>query len=347
MTVNQTHNSLLKDLHVGKGFKKESLAWKLLFLIFVGLCGLFMGFSRATQTSFLSRAKNFIQGTVSNVHCPGNMKNLTEDLEVHYPRPNSFERQECVCTPVHYFVILSMQRSGSGWFETLLNNHPNISSHGEIFAGRERHKNLSIVLRKLDEVYNLDYRSSAIKQECTSAVGFKWMLNQGLMEYHREMASYFEERGVSVIFLLRRNLLRRLVSILANAYDREMKLLNGTHKSHVHSRQEADTLATFKPIINYEVLPTSFRRILEVTHNALTYFNNTRHIVIYYEDLVKNKERMDQVEKFLGVSPIRLESQQVKIHTRPLSEQIQNWGLVYKALKGTEFEEFLTQTDYT
>ena len=83
-----------------------------------------------------------------------------------------------MCTPVHYFVILSMQRSGSGWFETLLNNHPNISSHGEIFTGREKHKNLSTILTKLDDVYNLDYRSSAIKDECTAAVGFKWMLNQ-------------------------------------------------------------------------------------------------------------------------------------------------------------------------
>jgi len=27
-------------------------------------------------------------------------------------------------------------------------------------------------------VYNLDWNSSASKNECTAAVGFKWMLNQ-------------------------------------------------------------------------------------------------------------------------------------------------------------------------
>lgn len=353
MTVNQArtsstepHNSLLKDFQGGKGLKKESLVWKLLFLVFVSLCGLFLVFVRTSQTSFLSKAKYFIRGSVLSVQCPSNVGNLTEGFKVHYPQPNTFHRQRCVCTPVHYFAILSMQRSGSGWFETLLNNHPNISSHGEIFAGRGNHKSLPIILRKLNEVYSLDYKSSAVTEDCTSAVGFKWMLNQGAMEYHKEMASYFKGRGVSVIFLRRRNLLRRLVSILANAYDREMKLLNGVHKSHVHTREEADILATFKPVINYEVLSTSFRRILEVTENALEYYNDTRHTVVYYEDLLRNKEKLDQVQRFLGVPPISLKSRQVKIHTKSLSEQIQNWDMVYKALQGTEFEGFTTQTDY-
>lgn len=87
-------------------------------------------------------------------------------------------REECGCTPVHYFAILSMQRSGSGWFETLLNNHPNISSHGEIFAVPSRRENFSTIVETLDTIYNLDWLNSASKNECTSAVGLKWMLNQ-------------------------------------------------------------------------------------------------------------------------------------------------------------------------
>lgn len=58
------------------------------------------------------------------------------------------------------------------------------------------------------------------------------------MDYHREIANYVNWKGVSLVFLFRRNLLRRLVSELANAYDRSAKLLNGTHKSHVHSKEE-------------------------------------------------------------------------------------------------------------
>lgn len=58
------------------------------------------------------------------------------------------------------------------------------------------------------------------------------------MEYHEEIAHYFKRRGVSAIFLFRRNLLHRMISVLGNNYDRDVKLLNGTHKSHTHSAEE-------------------------------------------------------------------------------------------------------------
>lgn len=37
---------------------------------------------------------------------------------------------------------------------------------------------MSRITRTLDTVYNLDWQSSASKNECTAAMGFKWMLNQ-------------------------------------------------------------------------------------------------------------------------------------------------------------------------
>jgi 16S rRNA G1207 methylase RsmC len=89
-----------------------------------------------------------------------------------------FVRKECACTAVRLFAILSMQRSGSGWFETLLNSHKNISSNGEIFSVKERRSNITSITKTLDKLYNLDWYSSAAKNECTAAVGLKWMLNQ-------------------------------------------------------------------------------------------------------------------------------------------------------------------------
>lgn len=58
------------------------------------------------------------------------------------------------------------------------------------------------------------------------------------MEFKQEIADYLRERSVSAIFLFRRNILRRYVSILANSFDRAAKLLNGTHRAHVHSQEE-------------------------------------------------------------------------------------------------------------
>lgn len=89
-----------------------------------------------------------------------------------------YHRAECSCNPVRFFVIVSMQRSGSGWFETLLNSHPNISSNGEIFNRVDRRENISSIVQTLDKLYDLDWLTSAAKNECTAAFGFKWMLNQ-------------------------------------------------------------------------------------------------------------------------------------------------------------------------
>lgn len=169
---------------------------------------------------------------------------------------------------------------------------------------------------------------------------------QGLMQHHEQIAEYFRIHGVSLIFLFRRNLLRRMVSVLANEYDRNAKLLNGTHKSHVHSPKEvsifllcacvlvwvwmfmvehlhegfivmqdaqvswciilletvkdnyvtgfwlcfqAEILAKYKPTINSTLLIAQLKQVNETTTKALEYFKSTRHIILYYEDIVKNR----------------------------------------------------------
>lgn len=65
-----------------------------------------------------------------------------------------------------------------------------------------------------------------------------FMMCQGVMDHHKEILDYFKLKHVSIIFLFRRNILRRLISLLANDYDRYAKQLNGIHKSHVHSTEE-------------------------------------------------------------------------------------------------------------
>ncbi|CAI5521811.1 unnamed protein product [Closterium sp. Naga37s-1] len=228
-----------------------------------------------------------------------------------------------------------MQRSGSGWFETFLNSHQNISSHGEIFIVRPRRENASAVAETLDRVYNLDWSNSAAKNSCTSAVGFKWMLNQGAMEFSSDVAEYFKKHHVSVILLIRKNVLRRLISILANAYDRKTQLV-GVHKSHTHSKEEAEKLATFRPNVNAKHLEGNLQRVQEMVDDALRAFNGTRRMLVYYEDVVKNKTILENVQRFLGVPAQELTSKQVKIHTRPLRESIENYDAVAAKLKGTD-----------
>lgn len=333
-----------KDTLVVKAPKKAHIALKMFMLATVTICGIYICSVCIKQTRMQSTPR-MLKFEIIKPPCKNSSVSHQEIPYLHYPSPVTYSREECACTPVHFFSIVSMQRSGSGWFETLLNSHVNISSNGEIFSPKERRTNISTVIRALDKVYNLDWFSSASKNECTAAVGFKWMLNQGLMANCIKVVQYFRERSVSVIFLFRRNLLRRLVSQLANDHDRVRKQLNGTHKAHVHSENEANILAMYKPRINTSELISNLKNAEKFARNALEHFNNIRYIVLYYEDLLQNSTKMMDVLEFLRVPQRKLVSRHVKIHTRPLPNLIENWDEIYTSLKGSEYESFL-KADY-
>ncbi|KAF1886144.1 hypothetical protein Lal_00045373 [Lupinus albus] len=324
-----------------KSIKKSSLTLRLVLFFMAAACGIYICLISLEQPKVRTNTR-LLELRIVNQSC--HFPYGVEEWEVpylQYPHPKTFSREECACNPVRFFSILTMQRSGSGWFETFLNSHINISSNGEIFSVPKRRENVSTILNTMDKVYNLDWFTSASKNECNAAVGFKWMLNQGLMEHHKEIVEYFKHRRVSAIFLFRRNLLRRMVSVLANSFDKDTKPLNGTHKSHTHSSLEAEILAKYRPRINTTSLIPELRRAEETSAKAIEYFKNTHHIVLYYEDLDKNRTKLKEVQEFLRVPYRDLYSHQVKIHTAPLSKQIENWNEVQKALEGTPYQSFL------
>lgn len=328
-----------------KSPKKSSLLLRMIVLTLTMICGLYICSVCLKQIRSSSRVDEILNIEVVERICEAPQMEAWEKPFIHFPKPKTFNRAECSCNPVRNFAILSTQRSGSGWFETLLNSHVNISSNGEIFSVKVRKSNVSMILQTLDKIYNLDWLTSASKNECTAAVGLKWMLNQGLVQNHDNITEYFKRNGVSLIFLFRRNLLRRLVSIQANAYDQNAKLLNGTHKSHVHSPLEAEILARYKPVINTTLLISSLKQSEDLASKALQYFNSTRHILLYYEDVVKNQSKLFEVQDFLKVPRMELKSRQVKIHKGPLSQQVENWDDVKKTLNGTAYESFLADYD--
>ncbi|KAK4724385.1 hypothetical protein R3W88_027164 [Solanum pinnatisectum] len=333
-----------KDSFIIKPPKASPMMLRMVVLIFAMVCGVYICSIGLKQIGVHS------SGRIVSVHvvekpCEATDIEPSEKPYVHFPKPKTFSREECACNPVRNFAILSTQRSGSGWFETLLNSHMNISSNGEIFSVKVRKSNVSTILDTLDKLYNLDFFTSASKNECTAAVGLKWMLNQGLMQNHEQIVEYFKTRGVSAIFLFRRNLLRRMISMLANSYDQSAKLVNGTHKSHVHSPKEAEMLASYKPTINTTLLIPNLKQVDNMAIKAVQYFNSTRHIILFYEDIIKNQTILNDVQDFLKVPRRDLHSRQVKIHKGTLSSQVENWVDVEKTLKGTPYESFL-RADY-
>ncbi|XP_024970956.1 uncharacterized protein LOC112509959 [Cynara cardunculus var. scolymus] len=334
----------IKDMLIIRAPVKNYLVLRICLVAFVMVCGVFMCSIGLKQISNFTKAGYIDTKMVAR---PCEMPNIEkwERSYVHFPKPATFNRAECACNPVRYFVISSTQRSGSGWFETLLNSHTNVSSNGEIFSVKPRRSNMSTIVDTLDKIYDLDWLTSASKNECTAAVGLKWMLNQGFLQNHEAITEYFKTKGVSVIFLFRRNLLRRRISILANAYDQSAKPLNGKHKSHVHSPDEAKILASYRPSINTTLLIPELKQADNMVKQALDYFNSTRHIILYYEDIIKNRSVLNDVQDFLRIPRMKLKSRQVKIHKGPLHEQVENWSDIQKVLNGTPYESFLHE-DY-
>ncbi|KAG6663179.1 hypothetical protein I3843_02G005300 [Carya illinoinensis] len=329
-----------KDTLMLKPPKKSPLLSRMVILVFAVVFGVYIYTICLKRISTHTKTK-FLNIQVIERPCRENGIELAEIPYMHYPKPETFSRAECEGNPVQFFAILSMQRSGSGWFETLLNSHVNVSSNGEIFSVKDRRKNISSIVQTLDKVYNLDWFTSASKNQCSAAVGFKWMLNQGLMEHRKEIAEYFNHKGISAIFLLRRNLLRQMVSMLANSYDRYAKLLNGTHKSHVHTHEEAHILSKYKPFLNSTSLIAELKDMEVTRAKVLESFNHTRHIILYYEDLIMNRIKLEDVQEFLKLPHMKLTSRQIKIHKGPLSDHINNWEEINKTLTGTAYESFL------
>ncbi|KAL6514262.1 hypothetical protein OROHE_019249 [Orobanche hederae] len=107
----------------------------------------------------------------------------------------------------------------------------------------------------------------------------------------------------------------------------------------------AEILAGYKPTINTTLLIWNLMQVEDLVNKSLEYFKSTRHIILYYEDLIKNRTKLVDVQNFLKLPLQELNSRQVKIHKGSLSLQVENWGDIEKTLKGTRYESFLSE-DY-
>ncbi|KAF5958222.1 hypothetical protein HYC85_005447 [Camellia sinensis] len=273
-----------KDTLIIKTPKKSPVLLRLIVLVITMVCGVYIC-SICVKQSETHTETEFANIEVIERPCCEYGIDKSQIPYLHYPKPKTFNRAECACNPVRFFVIISMQRSGSGWFETLLNSHINVSSNGEIFLVNNRWDNISSIVENLDRVYNLDWFTSASKNHCSAAVGFKWMLNQ------------------------------------------------------------AETLSKYKPTINSTSLNRDLKEMEVTATKALEYFHSTWHMVLYYEDLIRNRTKLVEVQEFLRLPVMNLTSRQVKIHKGPLSEHIKNWDDVNNTLRGTAYETFL-RADY-
>lgn len=161
-----------------------------------------------------------------------------------------------------FFVVVSIQRTGSTWLTMELNSHPCIASAGELFmdakayraAGTTRQTTWSWTeaarFEYLESLVNGNMRlenplSVSVPKQQTKwrdrcvdrqdqggsagieaeACGFKWMLSQGVdLAWDAWFGNVAERHGIRLVFLKRENLLRNFLSW----YDKERHaMLNG------------------------------------------------------------------------------------------------------------------------
>lgn len=92
-------------------------------------------------------------------------------------------------------------------------------------------------------------------------------------------------QSISVFFLIS---LRKFLVNLKYTKKTSRRLLKGRSQLVIEMFQ-ADILAKYKPVINATLLIHNLRQVEETTAKALEYFKSTRHIVLYYEDVVRNR----------------------------------------------------------
>jgi hypothetical protein len=221
------------------------------------------------------------------------------------------------------FVILCLGRTGSTHLVSLLDSHPEIRCFGELFTYQEG---------TLDEAYvtssasdPLDYVTHLTAPLTETAVGFKLPLSS--IRAHPDALGLLEPPDLRMVRLRRLNLLALFVS---------RRLLNRTRVPQSTRGDYGDTTVVLDPKQCLAVLRRTeeHERYLDGLAEGKPVFDIT------YEDLAAGRG-LDDVQSFLGVEPLMLQSRFKRLRSRPLSETIENWSEVESALRGSRYERFL------
>lgn len=220
------------------------------------------------------------------------------------------------------FVLISRARSGSNLLMTLLDSHPQIKMHGEVF-------------KRVQGLNSIDIWNSVFSKK-NKVIGFKLFYYHPIDENDKKCWEYIhKDQSVRIIHLIRKNYLRTYVSrkiadktnlwssIDKNAINFEIKKVKIEIPDLLKSFKETD--------IN-----------IEQTNN---FYSNHEKLIVFYEDLVEDRNSiMDKCFNFLNVKSISSHSDLKKQNPEKLDHLIVNYHEVYDALIDTKYE-FMLEND--
>jgi LPS sulfotransferase NodH len=240
------------------------------------------------------------------------------------------------------FTIFSGARSGSSLFCNLLNSHPEILCHSELFNLKKIYysqnisNNLGInTVEERDR--NVELFLAKVWQQTlnSNAVGFKILCNQN----PSAASLVIKDKTVRKILLVRRNQIKSYVSMLIALKTNEWYL--SKNKSQGKENQQLSVKVNVEGLHNWiKKHNKCYESIRQQLRNS-----NQSFLEISYEDLVgpKNELVKSSVLQFIGVSaqPHILQTTLKKQNSENLVDLVSNFGELEEKLRGTELAPLL------
>jgi LPS sulfotransferase NodH len=241
------------------------------------------------------------------------------------------------------FVILNAPRTGSNMLCTILNSHPEILCHHEIFnphvVGLARHlQNSSFTIGTLEEREDdpLEFLGrvwrASLGHPC---VGFKlcWRQNETIFR------AVLEDSRIRKIVLRRRNRVKAFVSLLLARKTGQWVVYEPTDLLHSDTRVRVEISELQETIAFNE----EYYREIEETLTA----SRQSFLKISYEELF-SQEHQQRLLNFLQVSAhpkAVLREGTIKLNSRQVQNLITNFDELRLALRGSDLEAELHSLD--
>ncbi|MBE9126705.1 MULTISPECIES: Stf0 family sulfotransferase [unclassified Coleofasciculus] len=228
--------------------------------------------------------------------------------------------------PTNKFVIFCQGRTGSTLLYSLLNSHPKIHCDDEILENRV-----------LFPVLYVEGRCAKIKQP---VYGFRVKIYQLINNQGKNPEAFLfnlHKNGWKIIYLKRKNILRQAVSRMLANRKNQWHLTSQDKKNKTPSKAYIDCDELIKQIQDGEMY-------LEKEKEVLDNLNLPYITILYEDDLLKtekHQETLNRIFDYLGLSSIPVKTQLVRTTSDQLSDFIENYEEVVKAVRQTNYAEFL------
>jgi LPS sulfotransferase NodH len=234
------------------------------------------------------------------------------------------------------FVIITAGRTGSTWLRLLLDSHPAVNCHGEVFG-----TNLSSIaapdtadwdaaLAAREAAPTVFLHQRVFASTAAQAVGFKVLYHHLIERWPTVLRSLVADRSIRIIHLTRRDGLKRFLS----------EYFVGT-VTHRHQLPAGETPPLVSPVhIAVTDVLGSLQRVAEQQAAMRAHFAHHPVFDIDYEDFTApDSPVLDVLLDFLAVTRAPLRADLQKILPDDVSALIENLDEVRAALAASPFAD--------